>query len=185
MLREDYEKTKAKYLPTALYTNQELNISEINDENILAVHDDTDIRESFDTIMEMMNMMVIMFITFAILLTAVVLYSCSNLSFNERIKELATLKVLVLSTPQIRRLLFTQNFILSLLGTIAGSPLGKILLQYMFDSNGDNMDCPVLTKPTDYIIAGGIVMLIAVITSLFFTKHIKNIDMVGTLKGME
>ena len=50
----------------------------------------------------MISILVVMMIVFAIILVVVVLYNSGSLSFNERVKEFATLKVMGLQSSQIR-----------------------------------------------------------------------------------
>ncbi|MCR5205304.1 MAG: ABC transporter permease, partial [Lachnospiraceae bacterium] len=147
--------------------------------------DDADIRESFDVMMSMIYAMLVVFVIFAAVLPIVVLYNCGNLSFNERVQEFATLKVMGLSTKRIRRLLALQNLWLSLIGIILGAPLGTVVLQYMFDSNGDSMDYPVGAGLLVYLASAAFVLLISVLVSFMFNRRIKHLDMVEILKGIE
>ncbi|MBQ7707939.1 MAG: ABC transporter permease [Lachnospiraceae bacterium] len=187
MLREDYEALGIDFVPSILYTDENVTYDEVKkvSDSVLAVHDDTDLRESFDIMMSMINAMIGVFIAFALILPIVVLYNCGNLSFNERVKEFATLKVLGFSTTRIRKLLALQNFWLSVIGLFIGAPFGTILLQYMFDSNGDSMDYQVGADILTYIISGAAVLVTAVLVSFMFNKRIKKLDMVEILKGME
>ncbi len=184
MLRDDYEKTGAAYLPNILYTSSEEAAFE-DQPGILAVHDDKDLKESFDIMMEMIYAMLFVFVAFATVLPIVVLYNCGNLSFHERVKEFATLKVLGFTTKKIRKLLSLQNLWLSIVGLFLGAPFGKIMLQYMFDSNGDSMDYPVSAGFLTYLVSGLFVMIVSVLVSYMFNKRIKKLDMVETLKGIE
>ena len=113
------------------------------------------------------------------------LYNCGNLSFHERVKEFATLKVLGFTTKKIRKLLSLQNLWLSIVGVFIGAPFGTVMLQYMFDSNGDSMDYPVSAGLPVYLISGLFVMIVSVLVSYMFNKRIKKLDMVETLKGIE
>ena len=187
MLREDYEALGNEFIPGILYTDENVTYDEVRNisESVLAVHDDTDLKESFDIMMSMVNAMIGVFIAFALILPIVVLYNCGNLSFNERVKEFATLKVLGVSTKRIRKLLALQNLWLSLIGVLIGAPFGTILLQYMFDSNGDSMDYQVGADFLSYILSGTVVLVTSVLVSFMFNKRIKKLDMVEILKGME
>ncbi len=186
MLRTDYEDTGAEYTPSMLYTNSKIEKSSIEGKpGILAVHDDHDLRESFDIMMDAIYAMLFVFIVFAAVLPIVVLYNCGNLSFHERVKEFATLKVLGFRTAKIRKLLSLQNLWLSILGVIIGAPFGTILLQYMFDSNGDSMDYPVSAGILVYIGSALFVILISVLVSYMFNRKIRKLDMVEILKGMD
>jgi len=186
MLREDYEEMGASYLPTILYSDHNIETEDLASKpGILAVHDDKDLKESFDVMMEMIYAMLFVFVIFAAVLPIVVLYNCGNLSFHERIKEFATLKVLGFSTKRIRKVLSLQNLWLSIIGVVLGSPFGTMLLQYMFDSNGDSMDYPVGAGIPVYIGAAVFVIGISVLVSFMFNKKIRKLDMVEILKGMD
>lgn len=186
MLREDYEKTGEKYLPTVLYskeTDPEESVRKAK--GVLAVHDDADMRQSFDVMMQMIYLVLGVFMVFAMILPIVVLYNSGNLSFNERVKEFATLKVLGFQTGAIRKLLSLQNLWLSMIGIVLGAPFGTKILQYMFDSNGDSMDYQVAAGPLEYVASGIFVLVISVLVGFLFQKRIRRLDMVETLKGIE
>ncbi|MCR4597721.1 MAG: ABC transporter permease [Acetatifactor sp.] len=186
MLREDYEKTGEKYLPTVLYSKEtDPSDSVKNASGVLAVHDDADMRESFDVMMQMIYLVLGIFMIFAMILPIVVLYNSGNLSFNERVKEFATLKVLGFQTGAIRKLLSLQNLWLSLIGIVLGAPFGTKVLQYMFDSNGDSMDYQVSAGALEYVVSGVFVLVISVLVGFLFQKRIRKLDMVETLKGIE
>ena len=152
---------------------------------ITAVHDRRTVKESFESNMEMMYLMVYLLMGFSALLVVIVLYNSGNLSFNERVREFATLKVLGYRSERIRRLLTLQNCWLSLIGILIGAPFGRVLLQYMLDSNGDSYDYIAVIGTKSYIIAGAFVLLVSVLVSFMFSKRIKRLDMAGALKGAE
>jgi putative ABC transport system permease protein len=184
MLREDYEAADMTFRPVML-------VSKNNCENVAgkdcvsAVHSMKDLIEAFDRMMEVMNLLVYFMVIFSVLLIVIVLYNSGNLSFNEREKEFATLKVLGFKSGAVRRLLSTQNLWLSMIGMICGLPLGLVPLQAMMDSNGDAVDWPCYISPLTYIISAIFVMTVSVLVSFLFSRRIKRIDMVEVLKGME
>lgn len=67
----------------------------------------------------------------AILLGAVVLYNFGIMSYTERYREMATLKVVGFKDKKIGRLLIDQNMWLSLTGVVIGIPLGILTLDYL------------------------------------------------------
>ena len=162
------------------------NCDNVADKNcVSAVHSMKDLIEAFDKMMEIMNLLVYFMVIFSVLLIVIVLYNSGNLSFNEREKEFATLKVLGFKSSSIRRLLSTQNLWLSIIGVICGIPLGRVPLQAMMESNGDAIDWPGYIAPSTYAIAAIFVMTVSVLVSFLFSRRIKRIDMVEVLKGME
>jgi len=184
MLREDYEKTDLTFRPVMLVSKN--NCENAADKDyVSAVHSMDDLIAAFDKMMEIMDLLVYFMVIFSVLLIVIVLYNSGNLSFNEREKEFATLKVLGFKSGAIRKLLSTQNLWLSILGVIFGIPIGRAPLQAMMDSNGDAVDWPCYISPLSYLLAAIFVMTVSVLVSFLFSRRIKRIDMVEVLKGME
>jgi len=183
MTRSEYDKSGYSYQPLICVTNE--NVSNIQNDAIAVTYDRSDMQASFDTSMKSMNFIVTLLVTFAIIITALVLYNSGILSFNERVKELATLKVLGFQSGTIRRLLFKQNLWLSIIGAMIGAPLGKMMLQYMFDSNGDAMDYLAVISVQSYFISAIVVIGCSAAVSLLFSGKLKKLDMVEVLKGLE
>ena len=184
MLREDYEELGYEFRPAMLVSQKDCSDLESRD-CVSAVHNMDDLMAAFDKNMEVMDLLVWFMVFFSALMIVIVLYNSGNLSFNEREKEFATLKVLGFKSSAIRRLISTQNLWLSVIGVILGLPLGQIPLQAMMDSNGDSVDWPCYIAPTTYLLAGAFVMLVSIAVGFMFSKRIKKIDMVEVLKGME
>lgn len=182
-LREDFEKTGAEYTPSLLMTNEKVSDSGKPD-FVTSVNSKTQMRDAYIAAMEVVNLMVGMMIAFSAIMVVVVLYNSGTLSFNERVKEFATLKVLGLQSSQIRRLLSVQNLWLSVLGILLGSPLGNLSLNAMLNSNGDNFDYYLTLPFYEYVTAGFFVLVISMLVSFLFSKRIKRLDMAEVLKGV-
>lgn len=183
-LREDYEKTGAEYTPTLLMTDDAGAKDVAALKYVTSVNIREDMIAAYEKSMEVINIMVFAMVIFSTVMIVVVLYNSGSLSFNERMKELATLKVMGLQSAQIRRLLTVQNIWLSIIGIIIGTPLGNMSLNAMMNSNGENFDYSLSVPVIDYIIAA-IVLIISMLVSFMFTKRIKKLDLVETLKDVE
>lgn len=184
-LREDYEKTGAEYTPSFLMTDDKAAKDKADLDYVTGVNSKSEMQAAYESSMEIMNMMVGMMAVFSILMIVVVLYNSGVLSFHERVKEFATLKVLGLRFSKIRRILSMQNLWLSIIGIIIGAPLGNVSLNAMINTNGENFDYNLMLAPVDYVIAGIFVMIISMLVSFMFSKRIRKLDMVETLKGVE
>lgn len=184
-LREDYEKTGAEYIPSFLMTDDKAAKDKADLDYVTGVNSKREMQAAYESSMEIMNMMVGMMAVFSILMIVVVLYNSGVLSFHERVKEFATLKVLGLRSSKIRRILSMQNLWLSIIGIIIGAPLGNVSLNAMINTNGENFDYNLMLAPVDYVIAGIFVMIISMLVSFMFSKRIRKLDMVETLKGVE
>lgn len=183
-LREDFEKTGVQFTPSMLFSNEDLTVYD-NLDYVTGVSSKKDMEAAYRTGMEAVNMMVVMMLVFSTILIVVVLYNSGNLSFHERVKEFATLKVLGLQSAQIRKILSIQNIWLSVIGILLGAPLGKVSLNAMMNSNGENFDYNLMIHPSSYIVSGILVLVVSMFVSFMFSKRIKNLDMVESLKGAE
>lgn len=182
-LRDDYEKTGNEFKPSILATGQQ--ISRFDNKYVTNVLTKAEMREAFEAAYEMVGLLVGIMIFFSTVMVVVVLYNSGNLSFHERVKEFATLKVLGLQSAQIRSLLTIQNLWLSVIGIMVGAPFGQTTLNIMMNSNGEQFDYNIDVTPRCYLISGILVLVISMLVSFFFTKRIKKLDMVEVLKGME
>lgn len=184
-LREDYEKIGAEYIPSFLMTDDKAAKDKTDLDYVTGVNSKSEMQAAYESSMQIMNMMVGMMAVFSILMIVVVLYNSGVLSFHERVKEFATLKVLGLRSSKIRRILSMQNLWLSIIGIIIGAPLGNVSLNAMINTNGENFDYNLMLAPVDYVIAGIFVMIISMLVSFMFSKRIRKLDMVEILKGVE
>lgn len=184
-LRDDYEKTGAEYTPALLMTDDESAHDASALKYVTSVNSRSDMIAAYEKSMEVVNIMVYMMVIFSTVMIVVVLYNSGSLSFNERVKEFATLKVMGLQSAQIRHLLTVQNIWLSVIGIIIGTPLGNMSLNAMMNSNGENFDYSLSVPVIDYIISGMLVLVVSVLVSFMFSSRIKKLDLVETLKGVE
>lgn len=183
-LREDFEKTGAEYVPTAAYSNQ--NPESYRDRAcVTAVHSKEEMKQAFETSMEVISIMVWMMVVFSAVLIVVVLYNSGNLSFHERIGEFATLKVLGMQSAGIRNILTIQNLWLSVIGIVIGAPFGRASLNMMMNSNGENFDYALTVSPGCYLISGILVLAVSMAVSFLFSGRIRNLNMPEILKGNE
>lgn len=184
-LREDYEATGAEYTPMLLMSDDDSAPDAASLSYVTSVNSKADMIAAFEKSMEIVNVLVYVMVIFSTVMIVVVLYNSGSLSFNERVKELATLKVMGLQSAQIRRLLTVQNIWLSIVGIIIGTPLGNISLNAMMNSNGENFDYSLSVPVIDYIIAAILVLIVSMLVSFMFSSRIKKLDLVETLKGVE
>lgn len=184
ILRDDFEKTGCEYVPTAILSRKNLK-SYDGEDGIAGVYDMEKMKEVFIKGYDVIKYLFYMMMIFSVITVVVVLYNAGNLSFHERLKEFATLKVMGLSSKKIRKTLNQENIWFAIIGIIAGAPLGKPTLTAMMNSNGDNYDYYIHVPVYLYALSAVFVLVVAIVVSLMFSKKIKTLDMVGSLKGME
>ncbi len=143
------------------------------------------ILDSFDSFMEIMNTMIIVLVLGAILLGVVVLYNLGVMSYAERYREMATLKVVGFRDRKIGRLLISQNLWMSILGILLGLPLGVWLLDVMLDKLATEYELQMSIRPWSFVLTVVLALGVSLLVSLMVARKNKKIDMVEALKDTE
>ena len=121
----------------------------------------------------------------AILLGAVVLYNFGIMSYTERYREMATLKVVGFKDKKIGRLLIDQNMWLSPTGVVIGIPLGILTLDYLLKALAGEYEMSLTVSAVAYIISVMLTFGMSLPVRLMVARKNKKIDMVEALKGAE
>lgn len=141
--------------------------------------------DSFDTFMEIMDMMVIILLAAGVLLSGIVLYNLGVMSYMERYRELATLKVIGFKDKHIGRLLIGQSIWLTVTGIILGLPAGYLVLFYIMKELGSEYDLKLIIHLQSYAVCILLTLGVSLIVGLMLSGRNKKIDMVASLKGAE
>ena len=170
------------YTPTGIVTTEHIdrNYSTIKTTNSM-----NDMTSSWDELTEAMWLLIYILIFFASLLAVVVLYNLGLLSFTEIEREIATLKVLGFKTGALRKLLLTQNLWFTTIGFLLGIPVGYYILKVMWESSGDSFYILPSISLTNIILTAAITFSLSIFVNLMFSRKIKKLDMVESLKSSE
>lgn len=141
--------------------------------------------DSFDSFMEIMNLMIVIFILAAVVLGVVVLYNLGVMSYTERYTEMATLKVTGFRDRKIGRLLAGQNLWISVIGIIIGIPAGAGALSYLMTALAPEYELKIVIGPVTYIVSVLLTFGVSMAVSLMVARKNRHIDMVEALKGTE
>ncbi len=152
-------------------------------EYIESVQTKKDIINSFSSIMEVLDVMVVLLAIASVILGVVVLYNLGILSYMERYRELATLKVLGFKDKKITSLLVTQNMWMTLFGMIIGAPLGVWILKVLMDLLASDYDIKLRCDPRMFIYSFILVGLTSLFVSYMVARKNKYINMVEALKA--
>ena len=144
-----------------------------------------DMTSSWDEMTESMWLLIYILIFFAALLAIVVLYNLGLLSFTEIEREIATLKVLGFKTSALRKLLLTQNLWFTAIGFILGLPVGYMILDVMWASSGDSFYILPSITLSNLLLTAVITFALSIFVNLMFSRKIKRLDMVESLKSGE
>lgn len=154
-------------------------------ENIKAVQSKDKIVQSFDTFMDIMNLMVVMLMVAAIVLGIVVLYNLGVMSFMERYREMSTLKVIGFQDKKIGHLLIMQNLWTSFIGLILGIPLGIFSLKYLVHALASEYEMVVTISWHTFLFTIILMIGVSLFVSVLVAKKNKKIQMVESLKCVD
>ena len=182
MSPDKLEKLGLNYTPTGIITSEHVNKTF---DGIKTTNSIVDIENSWDDITETMWLIIYVLIFFACILAIIVLYNLGLLSFTEIEREISTLKVLGFKSNDLRRLLLTQNLFFTVIGFILGIPLGLYILGLMWQSSGDAFYIIPSLTITNVLLTAAITFTLSIVVNLMFSRKIKKLDMVESLKRME
>lgn len=145
-----------------------------------------DTKARMSSMMDGLLVVVAAIILCAGLLAFIVLYNLTNINISERIREIATLKVLGFYPNEAAHYVFRENLILTGAGAVFGLGLGVAL--HAFVMNAIKVDM-MYFKPhisfLSFAVSIVITFVFAMIVNAIMRRRIDNIDMAGALKSIE
>lgn len=157
-----------------------------NYENTAAVSVNLDVRENVSKMMKSLNAVVFVVILSAALLAFIVLYNLTNINITERIREIATIKVLGFNQLEVSQYVFRENLFLTAIAAVVGIPLGKWLLKFVIDNIVVKM---IFFEPRinniDIILAVALTFLFAGVVNLAMQRRLRSVSMTESLKSVE
>ncbi len=185
VLTSDYaDETGIPYTITTAFVN--VDNSEIESaEFISGTQSKTSVMESYNSFTSVLNTMVLLFVLAAVILGVVVLYNLGVMSYVERYRELATLKVVGFKNKHIGRILISQNIWLTVLGIIIGLPCGVGVLQLLLTLLGSEYELKIILGALTYGVSVSVTFGVSLVVGLFVARKNKKINMVEALKGAE
>ena len=129
--------------------------------------------------------MIIILVAAAAVLGTVVLYNLGVMSYTERYREMATLKVVGFKDKKIGGLLIGQNLWVTVVGVVLGLPAGFGVLNLLVTKLASEYELRPVISVWSYLIAVAVNMAVSLLVSLMVAKKNKKIDMVEALKFAE
>jgi len=165
---------------------QNLRAALLEKENITQVTSNTETIRMFQETVDNMMAVVVVLILSAGLLAFVVLYNLTNINISERVREIATLKVLGFTRKEVNLYVFRENLWLSLLGIFIGFFLGDALHLYIMKTvEIEIMRFGRQILPMSYGFSALLTLSFALLVSVVMSHKLKKIDMVESLKSVE
>lgn len=158
----------------------------VETEGVAGAVDITSFSDEITDMLDSLNAVVWLIILSAGALAMVVLYNLTNINITERVREIATLKVLGFYNKEVSNYVYRENILLTLIGTAFGLVLGIFLHQFV-----------ITTAEVDVVMFRRVVMPLSYVWSILFTlacawlvnlimlPRLRRVDMVESLKSAE
>ncbi|MBB5185005.1 putative ABC transport system permease protein [Faecalicoccus acidiformans] len=144
------------------------------------------LQKNFTDMISSISFIVVVLVISAALLAFVVLYNLSNVNISERVREIATIKVLGFTRREVNQYVNREGILLAMMGAVLGLVIG-IGLHHLI-MNLAEMDDVMFGRtilPQSYFYSFALTMLFTFIINFFMSFKLKKIQMVESLKAVE
>ncbi len=164
----------------------ELNTALLGCDDVAMVTSTEELSRSFNNSIQSINYIVVVLIVSAGALAFVVVYNLTNINITERVKELATIKVLGFYESEVAAYVYRETAALTVIGTAAGLGLGVILHQFVIRTAEIDMVMfgRAIYAPS-YLWAAVLTVLFSVLVNLVMYRKLARISMVESMKAPE
>ncbi len=155
-------------------------------DDVTNVSVNADMQSRVDSMLDSLIYIVLLVLACAGALAFIVLYNLTNINIAERLREIATLKVLGFRPLETAAYVFRENIVLTAFGIIVGLPLGILLHAYVMDQiRIDMISFATKIAFPSYCIAVGLTFVFALVVNFFMYFRLEKINMAESLKSVE
>jgi len=172
---------------TMLIQGQGFDLNKLkSDPRISLVETKEEMRSNMLMVLEALQGFQVILIVLSGLLAFAVMMVLGRMNYYERIRELATLKVLGFHRNEMKRLVLRENIWITIFGLPFGYVIGTLLLRAILDQ-ATTPDLEILPQITAFSIIIGFSFMLAftMLVNYIMGRKFKNIDMVASLKSVE
>ena len=132
------------------------------------------------------NAVVVMIVVCAAVLALVVLYNLTNINVAERVKEIATIKVLGFYDREVSAYVMRETVALTIIGALFGLAGGIALHRFViYTVEVDAVMFGRTIDPSSFVYSLALTMLFSLIVNLLMGRKLKHISMVESMKAPE
>lgn len=190
---ETYRKATGEVNYQSIYVNlpEETDVYEVGAaltkaENVTAVSVNMDMLQRVSRMMNSMNYIVFLIILCAGTLAFIVLYNLNNINITERVREIATIKVLGFYKNEMSSYVFRENTVLTGIGCALGLVLGRLLHMYvMHEVDIDMMSFDVHVEPVSYLLSILLTFVFTWVINRIMSGKLEKINMAESLKSVD
>ena len=153
---------------------------------VSSVSSTTSTRQMYDSIIDNLSMIVILIVILSGALAAIVIYNLTDININERIREIATLRVLGYRRREVLMYILREIFVMATIGIAIGLGIGVFLHWFIvinIESVGILFSLTISWQSYIYAILIAWVFVIAV--TMCFYPRIRKINMAESLKSVD
>ena len=158
----------------------------MKEEEVISASVSSDSKNRFSSMIESLDLLVVVIITCAAFLAFIVLYNLTNINITERIREIATIKVLGFYRNETASYIFRENLILTFIGALAGLLLGKVFHAFVMSQvQVDQVSFAVRILPISYVYSVLITFVFAFTVNWFMRGKLDRVSMTESLKSVD
>lgn len=158
----------------------------LKDKRMYTVRTVSSIYNSVYDSLSILNYIVLVLILGSAMLTFVVMLNLTNINIGERMRELATLRVLGFYDKEMYDYVFRENNALAVIGAAAGLVFGKFM--HAFVIRTCEVDMVMFVRSVDvmsYVYSFVLTIVFSMMVNLMMRRKVRSIDMVESLKSAE
>ncbi len=141
---------------------------------------------TYESMLSSVNMIVVVLVVAAAALAFIVLYNLTNINITERVREIATLKVLGFTPREVDAYIYREILLLSIAGSLAGLVLGVFMETFVVVSaEVDQVMFGREIHAESFMLAFLLTLLFAAFVMLAMRKKLAHVNMVESLKSNE
>lgn len=143
-------------------------------------------RQRFEVMMSTLDYIVILVLVCAAALAFIVIYNLTNINITERVREIATIKVLGFYKKETATYVFRENIMLAFVGALVGLGLGKILHTFIMECIQVDMVCfDIRIKAVSYLYSVLLTLFFALCVNKLMEGKLEKISMTESLKSVD
>ena len=181
-----FEEILSKTADTSEDFENRLSTDLLKNSRISSVKFTTGISKNFNDIIVSLNYVVLVLIISAGALAFVVLYNLTNINVTERIREIATIKVLGFYDGEVVSYIYRENIILTVIGMALGLVLGIFLHRFIVvTAEVEYVMFGREIKPLSYVYSAVLTIVFSSLVNLVMYFRLKKVDMVESMKSVD
>lgn len=152
--------------------------------SVITIHQDT--RDRLTNMMSSLNYVVILVIICAAVLAFIVLYNLTNINITERIREIATIKVLGFFRNETEAYVFRENMVLTGIGILFGLGLGVLLHRFVMNQiRVDMVAFDIRIRPISYLYSALLTFVFHYCVNRVMSLKLEKVNMAESLKSVD